>query len=69
MMPFKSPGTFICLMNHIFKPFSCKFLVVYFDDILVYSIDMITHLKHLRVVIEVLWRNKLYINLKKCIFL
>lgn len=39
---------------------------MYFDDILVYSVDMVTTLEYLRMVIEVLRRNKLYINLKKC---
>lgn len=42
---------------------------MYFDDILVYSIDVVTHLEHLRIVMEALQGNKLYINLKKCSFL
>lgn len=56
-------------MNQVFKPFSYKFIMVYIDDILVYSIDMVTYLEHLRMTIEVLWRNKLCINPKKRRFL
>ena len=42
---------------------------MYFDDVLVYSVDVVTHLEHLRMLIEVLRRNRLHINLKKCSFL
>lgn len=57
------------LINQVLKPFSYKFVVVYFDDILVYFVDVVTHFEHLRIVMEVLQRNKIYINLKKCSFL
>lgn len=56
-------------MDHVLKPFSYKFIVMHFDDILVYYVDVVTHLEHLRIGIEMLQRNKLYNNLKKWSFL
>lgn len=49
--------------------FFYKFVVVYFENILIYSIDVETQLEHLRMIMEVLRKNNLNINLKKYSFL
>ena len=71
VMPFgltSAPSTFMRLMNHVLREFLDKFVVVYFDDILVYNIDLKEHVKHLSAVFEVLKEERLYGNLAKCVF-
>ena len=55
-------------MNHVLHAFIGKFVVVYFDDILVYSKGLNEHIEHLRCVMVVLRTEKLFANLKKCSF-
>ena len=58
----------ISLMNRIFHQYLGKFVLVYLDDILVFSKTPKEHIEHLRVVFDVLRKNKLYAKLAKCHF-
>ncbi|KAI5328758.1 hypothetical protein L3X38_028155 [Prunus dulcis] len=71
VMPFgltNAPATFCTLMNKVFHPFLDKFVVVYIDDIVVYSNSLEEHLEHLQKVFQVLRENQLYVKKEKCSF-
>ncbi|KAD5961527.1 hypothetical protein E3N88_13000 [Mikania micrantha] len=71
VMPFglmNAPATFQAIMNDIFKPFLRKFVVIFFDDILIYSPDWVTHLRDIQAVFQTLVLHSFFLNQKKCTF-
>jgi hypothetical protein len=71
VMPFgltNAPNTFMRLLNEVLRVFIGKFMVVYYDDILIYSTSIDEHTDHLRVVFNALRDAHLFANLEKCTF-
>jgi hypothetical protein len=63
-----APVVFMCLMNGVFREYLEKFVIVFLDDILVYSNSEEEHENHLRMVLKVLRDHQLYAKLSKCSF-
>ena len=71
VMPFgltNAPAVFMDIMNRVFSPYLDKFVVVFVDDILIYSKSKGEHENHLRIVLQTLRDNKLYAKFEKCDF-
>jgi hypothetical protein len=63
-----APAYFMYLMNSVFMPELDKFVVVFIDDILIYSRSMEEHEEHLRIVLQRLQELQLYAKFSKCEF-
>ena len=71
VMPFgltNAPAAFMDMMNRVFQPYLDKFVIVFIDDILVYSCSLEEHSEHLRIVLQTLREQQLYAKLSKCQF-
>ena len=63
-----APAAFMDLMNRVFRPYLDRFVIVFINDILVYSISELEHERHLDSVLQTLRQNQLYAKFKKCEF-
>ncbi|KAJ0442122.1 putative nucleotidyltransferase, Ribonuclease H [Helianthus annuus] len=71
VMPFgltNAPAVFMVLLNRVCKPYLDKFVIVFIDDILIYSRTKAEHEQHLRTILELLKKEQLYAKFSKCEF-
>lgn len=63
-----APSTFQSLMNNIFRAYLRKFILVFFDDIFIYSRTWEEHLNHDKIALSILRAHKLFVKMEKCQF-
>jgi hypothetical protein len=63
-----SPAVFSAMMNRIFGPYLDDFVIVYLDDLVIYSTDLDTHMKHLEIIFKVMREHTLCVKRSKCTF-
>ena len=71
VMPFgicNAPSAFQSLMNHLLKPYLRKFVLIFFDDILIYSLTWEKHLQHVDLLLQLLQNHKLFVKWSKWAF-
>jgi hypothetical protein len=71
VMPFglcNAPATFQALMNDVLRPFLRRFVLVFFDDIVIFSSSWAEHLGHVRAVFIILQQHRLFVKQSKCAF-
>ena len=71
VMPFgltNAPAVFMCLMNNVMHKYLDKFVVIFIDDILIYSKSEEEHKEHLKIVLQELREHQLYAKFRKCDF-
>ena len=71
VMPYRltnAPAAFMDLMNMVFSPYLDKFVIIFINDILVYSGSSVKHAEHLRTVLQILRERQLYAKFSKCQF-
>ena len=71
VMPFgltNAPSTFQACMNKLFQLYLRKFIIVFFDDILIYSNTMEDHVRHLELTLGLLKANRFFVKMSKCVF-
>lgn len=71
VMPFglcNAPSTFQAIMNSIFRPYLRKFILVFFDDILIYSLSWSCHIEHVKQALSILKQHQFFVKASKCSF-